>query len=268
MTLGSFALLVCGSLFSSVCAQAQAVAVLGAAGDPSWSFDVQNSILSTGLFSNVDVYDLSTTTPSLSTIQTYSSVLVFTDAGALDASQLGDELDAYLRGGGGVVDAVFANASVPIAGAFQSNNDYSIIPLSQDQGNPLDLVAVDPSNPLLTGVNSFNEGSSSYYGTGVLNPLATLVANWSNGAPLVAYQIVGSGIEVSLNFYPPSDAVRGDFWDSRTDGARLLGNALLFSGQSTPAATPEPGSLALLCGLGVSSIFTVNRLRRKKSNRI
>ena len=266
-TLGSFALLMGSSLFSITTAQAQSVAILGAPGVSSWNIDVQSSLVGTGFFSAVDVYDISTATPSLSTLQAYSSVLVFTDADALDSSQLGDELDAYLRGGGGVVDAVFATASVPVNGSFLANNDYSIIPASQDEGNPLSLVPVDPSSPLLSGVNSFNGGSSSFYGTGTLNPLATLVANWSNGSPLVAFQVVGSGIEVSLNFYPPSDVARSDFWDSRTDGARLLGNALLFSGQTTLASTPEPGSLALLCGLGVSSLFTINQLKRKKSKR-
>ena len=117
-------------------------------------------------------------------------------------------------------------------------------------------------------MNSFNGGSSSFYSKGALNPSATLVANWSNGAPLVAYQIVGSGTEVSLNFYPPSDAVRSDFWNSGANGARLLGNALLFSGNTTPVAPPEPGGLALLCGLGVSSLFTINGLEIKKSRRI
>lgn len=37
-----------------------------------------------------------------------------------------------------------------------------------------------------------------------------------------------SGKVVSLNFFPPSTDAHGDSWDSTTDGALLMHNALLF----------------------------------------
>ena len=253
----SLAILTAFTLASS--AQAQRVAILGAPNDPTWNTDVQNKLISTGLFSTVDVYNISATTPSLATLQTYGSVLVYTDGVVGNTTALGNELDTYVRGGGGVVDAVFANASIPVTGAFQANNDYSILPAGQGGGTVLTLVPVNAGSPLLAGVTSFNGGTASYYGTGSLNPNSTLVANWSNGAPLVAYQGLGSGIEVSLNFFPPSSDVRNDFWISSTNGARLMGNALLFA---APAAVPEPGSIALLIGMSVTGAGFVARRRK------
>src|SRR5579883_3450585 len=204
------------------------VAILGAPNDPAWNNDVQNKLVATGLFSGVDVFNISNGNPlpSLATLQTYNSVLVYTDGafGGQDSTTLENELDAYVRGGGGVVDAVFANASIAVGGAYQSNNDYSILPTSQSGGTNLTLVPVNPSSPLLNGVTSFDGGGSSFQSTGALNPNSTLVANWSNGAPLVAYQMLGSGAEVSLNFFPPSSDARNDFWLSSTNGGLLMGN--------------------------------------------
>jgi len=37
---------------------------------------------------------------------------------------------------------------------------------------------------------------------------------------------------VALNFYPPSDRVNGFFWDSTSDGFRIMANALIFASQN------------------------------------
>jgi len=49
--------------------------------------------------------------------------------------------------------------------------------------------------------------------------------------PLVAEKILDNGVAIiSLNFYPVSTAVSVDgTWDVSTDGARLMGNALLYA---------------------------------------
>lgn len=85
-------------------------------------------------------------------------------------------------------------------------------------------------------------------------PYATLVANWSDGVPLVAYKSAPFTGRVvwyivknvfffppvalftkqftlhwnSLNFNPVSDAVDILGWNKSTDGARLIANSLNF----------------------------------------
>jgi hypothetical protein len=106
-------------------------------------------------------------------------------------------------------------------------------------------------------VSVFNGGTSNYRSTSIA-PVAgaTLVANYSDDVPLVAYK----GSVVALNFYPPSSDARSDFWVSSTDGAKLLVNALRF--QATPAATPaavpalsQIGMLILAVVIGMTTLF-------------
>lgn len=102
-------------------AQAQPikVAIIGAeaTANSSWVTDVQNKLISTGFFSSVDVFNGNTTTPTLAQLQTYRSVLVWSDSGFADATALGNNLFSYVNGGGGVVQAVFADAGItPLGG--------------------------------------------------------------------------------------------------------------------------------------------------------
>jgi hypothetical protein len=104
---------------------------------------------------------------------------------------------------------------------------------SSQSSGVLSLVPVDPSHPLLAGVDDFSGGSSSYHAEAARPaPSASLVAEWSDGDALVAVHVPsGAGSVVALNFYPPSSDARADFWDASTDGAALLANALWFVGE-------------------------------------
>ena len=218
--------------------------------------DVQTKLFATGLFSTVDVIDATSVTPSVAQLQAYRSILVWSDASFMDSNALGNNVDAYLRGGGGVVIAVFANTDpgvLDLRGAFETNVDSPMTVATQTEDTELTLGAIHvPGSPLLAGVSSFDGGTSSYNDPGTLTPGAVDVADWSNGTPLVATKQV-NGIEiVLLNFYPPSSDARPDFWKSTTNGTRLMTNALLNAG-SAPAQLSVPTvsewSLALLVAL-------------------
>lgn len=221
------------------------VAIYGA-NDQGWNQEVRDKIAATGLFASVSFFDASSTTPTLADLENYQAVLVYSDGGFADSTTLGSNLADYVDAGGGVVVAVFAAASVPIGGRFATDDYSAIEPLSQSQDTELTLGTVhEPGSPLLNGVTSFDGGSSSYYGTGALNPNAVSVVDWSNGAPLVARRTINGVNRVDLNFYPPSSDSRADFWNSSTDGAQLMANALLFTaGSASPV--PEPGTLVML----------------------
>jgi len=206
-------------------------AILGSPNALPWNDDVQAKLVNTGLFTAVDVYDIATVTPSLAQLQQYNSVLVYSDSrGYQNSTLLGNNLADYVDGGGGVVVAVFSNASIPFGGRFATENYWAIIPAFQTQGARLTLGMIYfPDSPILAGVNSFDGGSSSYRSTGTVHPAALRVADWSDGSPLAVIRRMGRVHRVDLNFFPPSSGAQSDFWEQTTDGARFMANALLTS---------------------------------------
>jgi len=229
------------TLLSAAAAQSIPVAILGSpAGGAVWNSDVQAKLLSTGQFSTVDTYLINEVTPTLAQLQTYKAVLVYSDhPGFADSVTLGNNLADYVDAGGGVVVAVFADASFPFAGRFATDDYWAIEPGAQTQGVHLTLGTVHiAGSPLLAGVLSFDGGSSSYAGTAALNAAAVDVADWSDGAPLIASRVIGGTNRVDLNFFPPSNAVRSDLWLHATDGAKLMANALNYVAGVTLPAQP------------------------------
>jgi len=233
----------CWAMIALVCltihtdfATAQNVAILGSPAEPSWNNDVRAKLVGTGFFSQVDIYDISAVTPTLSQLQQYCGVLVYSDSpGFQDPVTLGNNLADFVDLGGGVVVATFANASIPFMGRFSTDNYWCLLPGDQAQDFPLTLGTVNqPGSPLMQGVVSFHGGDSSYHGTGPVHPAAKVVAEWSNGRPLVLRRDIGPARRVDLNFYPVSNAMRSDFWRQDTDGDLLMGNALIYV---CPAAT-------------------------------
>jgi hypothetical protein len=237
------------------------VAIVGAPADTSWNADVQAKLSATGFFSNVDIFDAASMTPTLAQLLAYRSVLVFNDTSFADSTALGNNLADYVDAGGGVVTAVFANASIPLGGRFSSADYYALEPAGQDESTELTLGTIhELGSPLLAGVTNFDGGTSSFRSTGTLNGAAIDVADWSNGSPLIARRTINGTARVDLNFYPPSSDARSDFWTSGSDGGLLMGNALLFTaGESVP----EPATSALVGAglLGVAAFF-----RKRKSS--
>ncbi|MBM3334071.1 hypothetical protein FJY63_05360, partial [Candidatus Sumerlaeota bacterium] len=75
------------------------------------------------------------------------------------------------------------------------------------------------------------------------------IADWSDGEPLVAHKSANGARLVGLNFFGPSSDTAGGtgLWDSATDGARLIANALVWASRAlesdacaTPCLVAEP----------------------------
>ena len=214
--------------------------------DNSFAADVQTKLIATGQFSAVDIIDAATVTPTVVQLQAYRSVLVWSNSSFVDSVALGNNIDTYLRAGGGVVVAVFANTdpgSLELQGAWATNGDSPMTVANQSQGVELTLGTINVvGSPLLAGVSSFDGGSSSYHDPGTLTAGAVDVADWSNGTPLIATKLINGFQVVMLNFFPPSSDVSSDFWLASTDGTQLIVNALNYAGvASAPAvATAVP----------------------------
>jgi hypothetical protein len=222
-------------------AQPIPIAIMGSPDQTSWMGDVRDKLVSTNQFSTIDTYDIANGTPTLAQMQAYKAILVFSDSpGYKNSTAFGNNLAAYVDASGGVVVAVFADASIHFSGAFDTEDYWAIEPFGQGGGKALTLGTMhDPGSPLLTGVLSFQGGKSSYYGTGALNAAAVDVADWSNGVPLIATRVINGTNRVDLNFYPPSSGVRSDFWVRETDGGKLMANALNYVAGVAPAPQPS-----------------------------
>jgi Zn-dependent metalloprotease/subtilisin family serine protease len=222
------------------------ILVAGSPSTSTWLQDIVNKLSATGQFSSVTSLHVGTVTPSLATLNTFDAVMVFRDGNYLNPTALGDTLAAYVDAGGAVVTTVFEVANNNLAGRW--TNDYrAIVSSSQTNGPLLTLGTVPlPNHPIMNGVSRFSGGTSSYRaGSITLLPGCEVVANWSNGDPLIVTREVGRSRRVDLNFYPVSSTSRSDFWDTTTDGSLIMANALKWAAgvSNWLSITPNSGTV-------------------------
>jgi len=205
-----------------------------------YTYEEIAKLMATNKFQLSDIVDVVESTPTLSTLLNYDSLLVFNDIDYNDNVELGNIIADYIDTGRGVVTSVFETGSdaenLSLQGRWSSEGYYVIDPDGQEDGIQLYLGTVLlPNHPIMVGVTTFDGGSSSYYGSGSLSLYTTLIANWTNGSPLIAEKSNKNngdpiaGKCVALNFYPPSSDVRFDFWNPTTDGAIIMANALEYA---------------------------------------
>jgi len=239
------------------------VALLAAGGASAGADDVRTKLRGLGLFSRVDVIDVSTpVVPTLGTLLQYDALLTWSAANYGNPTGLGDVLADYVDQNRGVVQSVFSfdgGTGLHLEGRWSAEG-YR--PLTEGPASPvaspLTLLPVVPAHPMLSGVASFSGGTSSYHNTAELDGATTLVAMWSDGQPFVAFGTKPAGGRVvALNMFPPSSDAAADLWDATTDGARLIGNALMFAANHFPTANAgadQTGEAASPAGVA----FTIN----------
>jgi hypothetical protein len=162
--------------------------------------------------------------PTLSELLAYDALFVW-GSGSWDGTAFGNVLADYVDTGRGVVIAVFAQRDSPSVGVFGRMSTGGYLPYTPGgyQFAPVGLGAVAmPTHPIMAGITTFRGPNIAYHDVAHL-PAATLVASFDIGRPLVATRQVGAGRTVLLGFYP----VR--FWDTSTDGERLMANALRWA---------------------------------------
>ncbi len=250
-----------GSLWRAfdVCDAAR-VAVYGAPSTPSWNTDVQTKIIAAGLTPQVDAVLVSSgnPVPALADFRKYEAVLVYSDSPFNDPTNIGNALASYVDLGGGVAVATFAFSTTfdPLGGRLATNGYLAFTTAGGGTiGSSLTLVKDIPAHPLLDNISSFNGGSSSYHNSSITNtPSAVIAAHWSgDNQPLVGGKdIPPGGRTAGLNFYPPSSDARSDFWVAGTDGARLMANALVWSGKIPPTISLGPTNQVAQTGGHVS----------------
>lgn len=208
------------------------VVICGAPPIASWNTDVQTKLIGTGQFNSVSIIDVSSTTPTLSALQAFDAVLVFKDAPYADPVALGDVMADYVDSGGGVVSTIFESVdslSDWMQGRWESQGYFGIPRGTFTTGSASLGTVFDSGHPIMAGVSSLDGGTSSYRPVGAsIVGGATRIADWSDGAPLVVTRTIGGVRRVDLTIFPPSSDVRVDLWDSTSDGALLMANALTW----------------------------------------
>ena len=208
------------------------VALLGADGSSNIG-DVQTYLLPFSDLALVDVVNVLSSTPSVSTLLNYDSVLVWSNSPFNDAVALGDVLADYVDLGGGVVLATFVwyGPTFDLEGRVMT--DYS--PFQQAGGSlytTADLDWYNSTHPIMNGVSAISE---YYRDNVVLTTNAELVANWSDGYPFVAVK----GSVVGITLFPPPLQWTGDV-------PTLIHNALVWTvPQPVLDLVPETGFASL-----------------------
>jgi hypothetical protein len=206
--------------------------------------DVQAKLVGSGFFTSVTIINAATSTPTLQQLSAYDAVIVWSNISFQNPTLFGDTLADYVDAGGGVVVAVFANATasttLSIQGRWQTGYEVILDQSGQYSASPASLGTVLlPGHPIMAGVSTFSGGTSSFRPTvTTLVPNAISIAEWSDGRVLVAQGL--NPKRVDLGFYPPSNACSSGFWDQTTDGAKLLSNALKHAATGGGACTGGP----------------------------
>ena len=181
-------------------------------------------------------------TPGLSTLRQYDVVLLFTNGIFDETSVLGSELEQYVQVGGNLVIGSFyyqgrsdSGFGVPGWGGLENVDPFTgdVDPFTGRAGatyaaNSLDGGSI-VAHPLTLGVGSLT--SVSGYSAGVLaKPTATVVASWTDGAPLIGYRILGGGQRVvGVSLFPAAadpTEVTGDvqvLWENAITWAGISG---------------------------------------------
>jgi hypothetical protein len=228
-------------------------AVLAAESNIALNQDVVAKIVGAGSIAEVDLIRIISgdPVPNLSQLRRYRAVLVYSELNFNDGVALGNVLADYVDQGGGVVLATFAfwdAGGLAIQGRLKTGNYLPFSTANQSAGSPLTLVKDLPQHPLLYNVNSFAGGSSFHNSPISITNGATLVASWNNGQPLVGAKQSTPGRIVGLNFFPASSDALAGLWDATTDGAQILVNALLWTGQHPPTFVAPPTDRVAVVG--------------------
>lgn len=195
--------------------------------------DIQTKLIDTGEFASVSLIYLDSVTPTLAELQAFDSVIVYFNRAYADAVALGDVMADYVDSGGGVVCMVFevgASVNTSMGGRWEAG-DYILMDRASNARQHAYLGAIhEPGHPILNGVSSFDGGpNGAQPATTTVYPGVTLVAEWSNGHPLIATRNVNGSQRVDLAFYPPSADVISGWWNPATDGDLLMANALIYA---------------------------------------
>lgn len=194
--------------------------------------DLLQGLEESGQLGTVEAFNARVGTPTLELLQTYDVILTWSNWEYANGSLLGDRLADYVDGGGAVVVALFGNSALNarLRGRWDEEKYWIIPPQGWTGGGPLAMgSAIEPTHPILRGVQRFDGGPTSARPTAFeVRPGSRRLVEWEDGSTLVA---IGPARRVDLGMWPggSNGCGHGDGWDSSTDGLKLMANAITFA---------------------------------------
>ncbi len=199
---------------------------------------LENALRGQSGVTQVDYFDATSATPSGTQLQSYNEVVTYSNYGGYaDPSTLGSVLASFEDGGGTVVMldyAFYQSGNNYLGGSWQTPTDHNPFVNNASlnwTANSRSMGGYDRTSPYMVGVSTLtaNHRANLQVAAG-----ATVVANWSDGLPLVAVK----GHTVALNGYfgPADQALFGG------DYARVIVNAGQPGLTSCPTSTATPTS--------------------------
>ena len=215
------------------------------------SYDVQSTLLATGVFAAVDLFDVSSATPTLLDLVGYAAVLVFSGTGGSglhSPSALGDVLaDYWVQGGAVMLMQNAAGVYNCLLGRFgPAEYGYELMDCSDSiSSNIRDSLGTvnDKQSPIMAGVEHLSALAAFQVDGEVING-GIVVATWASGRPLVITGTRAGRPLVLLNMYPVSSNV--DPWFVQGDVGKLISNALLYLA-CTGLAGPPKNAASFTC---------------------
>ena len=187
-------------------AEAESIDVLLVVADSDASVaEVQTYLSSFPDITTIDIFEAQTGTPTLSYLQNYDAVLVWSNSVFDDAVALGDVLADYVDVGGGVVLGTFVwyGPSCDLEGRLIDEEYTPFVQAGSSLYSWSDLGWYDAGHPIMTGVSSI----SGYFRDDVsLTSGANLIAKWDDDHLFVAEKgpVVGvalfPGVALSYNW--------------------------------------------------------------------
>ena len=176
----------------------------------------------------VTFFDGTIGTPTLTQLQQYDIVFAFSNCAWQDPTTLGNNLDAYITGGGVVVAANFdwyATGLQSIGGAWIANDS----PFNDNASTNFTTGTLQTCTfaPLCNGVTTL---SSFYREVVTLAAGATQAGTWNDGSIMMAYK--GRTVAISGYFGDSADNYSGQI-------ARIVANAGRYFAPP-PCASPTP----------------------------
>ncbi|MBN8598752.1 MAG: hypothetical protein J0L78_13860 [Planctomycetes bacterium] len=192
--------------------------------------DVVNKLTATGRFSGVANIDVGGSTPSLAELSPFGSIITWQNGAFFDSLALGEVFVDYVDAGGGVVSAVRTDIAQTAPEGRWNTGGYDVVPppLPPEITPQATLGAIlEPDHPVAKFVRKFDGGGASYRNSPTPLLRGRAIFNWSDGNALAS--VHSTRRRVDLNFWPISGG-----WNSRTDGAWIMANALEWASVSSP----------------------------------
>lgn len=255
-------------------AQAIKVGVFCASGNASFRQDLVDSLNSTKLLDSVtDQGDLRITTPSAADFEKFDAVVVCSDgSGFASGNEFGNNaVEAIEKNGLGLV---IMNPYVTYSfGGIQGSKldtDYNLV----DSGNMARFfgltLGMTKMHAAMAGVSSIKaSGNTCIYesglGMGSVRHGGDIVAQWSDGSPMVIAGVINGHARVDINMWAASTNIGfSGCRDPSDDGARMIANALVFTASPLRA---NPGTLDFgSVGVGVETSAQTMEITNTGSN--